>query len=372
MMIYRPQNFYCFHVDTKAHSHFENQVRRLTSCFSHNVFVVTTAVKVKWGTYSVLEAELFCQRDLSVRSNKWKYVINLTGEEFPLVTNFGLVSVLRAINGANLILGPEKLTKKQRFEEERYPEQLPFHLTPYKSGVHYALTRKAVEFILRNKTARALLGSLYGLKFAEEGFFSTLQFNSRSNFPGGFTLDAEPYHFTMNSITRFKIWSYKKKRKICLNDSGSEAGTVGTSATAAEQVNNISRLLQQKSIYDANYDSDYDDYNDICVATISIKTDTREVKPVNLVICVGNTSTKALVDSGSVCTIVNKSLADTVVSECHESYWVQSPEIHDLKTFSNDIIKIVGVINTLIKCNDWIATGVDVTDPSLDEISFQS
>ena len=49
------------------------------------------------------------------------------------------------------------------------------------------------------------------------------------------------------------------------------------------------------------------------------------------------------------------------MSECNESYWVQSPKIHDLKNFSNNIIKIVGVINTSIKCNDWIATGVDVT-----------
>ena len=121
---------------------------------------------------------------------------------------------------------------------------------------------------------------------------------------------------------------------------------MGTSATAAEQVNNINKLLQQQSIYYANYDSDYDDYNDNCVATISIKSDTRDVEPVNLDICVRNTKTKALVDSGSVCTIINKSLANTVVSECKESYWVQSPEIHDLKTFSNDIIKIVGVINT--------------------------
>ena len=32
-----------------------------------------------------------------------------------------------------------------------------------------------------------------------------------------------------------------------------------------------------------------------------------------------------------------------------------------MKTFSNDIIKIVGAINASIKCNDWIATGVDVT-----------
>ena len=124
---------------------------------------------------------------------------------------------------------------------------------------------------------------------------------------------------------------------------------MGTSATAAARVNNIDRLLQKQGIYDANYDSDYDDN---CVATISIKSDTREVEPVNLDICVGNTKTKALLDLGSVCSIINKSLAKTVVSECKESYWVQSPEMHDLKTFSNDIINIVGVSNTSIQCND--------------------
>ena len=136
---------------------------------------------------------------------------------------------------------------------------------------------------------------------------------------------------------------------------------MGTSTTAAEQVNNTDRLLKQQSIYDAKYDSDYDDYNDNSVATISVKSDTREVKPVNLDICVGNTTTKALVDSGSVCTIINRRIANAVVSACKESYGVQSPEIHDLKIFSNDIIKISHVINTSIKCNDWIATGIDVT-----------
>ena len=61
---------------------------------------------------------------------------------------------------------------------------------------------------------------------------------------------------------------------------------------------------------------------------------------------------KALVDSGSVFAIINRSLATTVVSECKESFWVQSPEMHDLKTFSNGLIKIIGVIQTSIKCND--------------------
>ena len=110
---------------------------------------------------------------------------------------------------------------------------------------------------------------------------------------------------------------YKPKPRVNnVDDSISVAATVGFSATVGEQVNHIGRLLQKQSIYDAYYDSDYDDYDDNCVATISINNDTRELEPVNLDICIGNTSTKALVDSGSVCTIINKSLATTVVSEC--------------------------------------------------------
>ena len=90
-----------------------------------------------------------------------------------------------------------------------------------------------------------------------------------------------------------------KPRVNNVDDFISEAATVGTSATVGEQVNNVDRLVQKHSIYDANYDSDYDAYDDNCIATISINNNTREVEPVNLNICIGNTSTKALVDSGS-------------------------------------------------------------------------
>ena len=49
------------------------------------------------------------------------------------------------------------------------------------------------------------------------------------------------------------------------------------------------------------------------------------------------------------------------MSDCRESFWIQSPEVHELKTFSNDLIKTIGVIKNSIKCNDWVATGVIVT-----------
>ena len=75
----------------------------------------------------------------------------------------------------------------------------------------------------------------------------------------------------------------------------------------------------------------------------------------------GNTSTKALVDSGSVGTIINKSFANAVVSDCQESFWVQSPEMHKLKTFYNDLIQTIGVMKISVKCNDWVASYVNVT-----------
>ena len=35
--------------------------------------------------------------------------------------------------------------------------------------------------------------------------------------------------------------------------------------------------------------------------------------------------------------------------------------MHELKTFSNDLIKTIGLIKTSIKCNDWVAAAVNVT-----------
>ena len=64
---------------------------------------------------------------------------------------------------------------------------------------------------------------------------------------------------------------------------------------------------------------------------------------------------------GSVCTIINKNVTTAVVSDCKEIFWVQSPERHELKTFSNDLIKTIGMIKTSIKCIDWVVTGVNVT-----------
>ena len=82
-----------------------------------------------------------------------------------------------------------------------------------------------------------------------------------------------------------------------------------------------SAIFQQHSIYVANYDSDYDEFDYICVAIISDSDNVRDVEPVKVNIRIGNTETKAFVDSWSVCTFIYRSLANAVVSDCQESFW---------------------------------------------------
>jgi len=105
--VYRPQNFYCVHVDKKSASSVHKAVAAIASCFS-NVFIAPSIIDVQWGTYTVLEPELICMKALLSRSRKWRYFINLTGQEFPLKTNWDIVKILQVLHGANNVEGTIK------------------------------------------------------------------------------------------------------------------------------------------------------------------------------------------------------------------------------------------------------------------------
>ena len=97
--IYRPHNVYCIHVDAKATASFKKSVEGITNCFE-NVFLSSRSVDVQWGQFTTLEPELVCMHDL-IRYKKWRYFINLTGQEFPLRTNYEMVKILNILNGSN-------------------------------------------------------------------------------------------------------------------------------------------------------------------------------------------------------------------------------------------------------------------------------
>ena len=104
--IYRPQNYYCVHVDAKSNQTIRRSVGAIANCFE-NVFLAQKTIGIRWGFFSVLEADLNCMEEL-LKYKQWKYFINLTGKEWPLKTNLELVKILKAINGANIAEGTIK------------------------------------------------------------------------------------------------------------------------------------------------------------------------------------------------------------------------------------------------------------------------
>ena len=101
--IYRPQNYYCVHVDKKAGNMTKMAVLSISGCFS-NVMYVNDQEDVYRGHLSLIHAHLKCARMLLLKP-KWKYFINLSGEEFPLKTNYEIIKVLKILNGSNDVEG---------------------------------------------------------------------------------------------------------------------------------------------------------------------------------------------------------------------------------------------------------------------------
>ena len=99
-LIYRPHNIYCIHVDAKSSAEMRDGLDAIAACLD-NVFIAKPAIRTDWGNISIVHAELLCMRQLLVIRKRWKYFINLVGRDFPLRTNYELVKILQAYDGAN-------------------------------------------------------------------------------------------------------------------------------------------------------------------------------------------------------------------------------------------------------------------------------
>ena len=111
-LIYRPQNFYCIHVDSKSTIEFRKAIESISNCFE-NVNIASKSENIVWGSFSILQAELNCMKDLHKKSQKWKYLIHMSGNEIPLKTNYELVKILDIYNGVNEV--EIKNTNHERF-----------------------------------------------------------------------------------------------------------------------------------------------------------------------------------------------------------------------------------------------------------------
>lgn len=113
-VIYRPQNFYCIHVDNDASVQVLQAVKAIVQCFD-NVILASKQEKVLYATFSRLQADLNCMQDL-IKYPAWKYLLNVANTELPLKTNSELVKILSIYRGYNDIEGRWKSRNVHRTE----------------------------------------------------------------------------------------------------------------------------------------------------------------------------------------------------------------------------------------------------------------
>ena len=123
------------------------------------------------------------------------------------------------------------------------------------------------------------------------------------------------------------------------------------SKPARPYVNSIEEKTSKKSvnaIQDTNYNllcsSDYDSSNDSKVA--SIASTIVKIEPKNTILQIGNTKVGLLIDSGSVCSNLNESLAIEVINSSTLARWLMTATSQELKTFANEPKPIIGVMQT--------------------------
>ncbi|KAJ8315953.1 hypothetical protein KUTeg_005967 [Tegillarca granosa] len=218
--IYRPQNFYCIHIDIKSSNSFHKIIRNISSCFD-NVFISSRSVSPVWGQFSILEPDLICMDDLW-KYKKWKYFINLTGQEYPLRTNYELVKILKVYDGANDAEGIIKRANKERWQNV---EPAPHGITPIKGSLHITANRAFVDYVLHNETAQVFLNWTKKTQIPDETFFSSLNHNPQLNIPGSYKGEPETDSVIKPFLTRFVNWEStpfgwkcygKRVRSVCI------------------------------------------------------------------------------------------------------------------------------------------------------------
>ncbi|XP_054473193.1 beta-1,3-galactosyl-O-glycosyl-glycoprotein beta-1,6-N-acetylglucosaminyltransferase 7 isoform X2 [Anoplopoma fimbria] len=172
--IYTPQNVYCIHVDNKASTEYKVAVMKLVSCFN-NTFISSRSETVTYAGFSRLQADLDCMKDLAASKIGWRKVVNLCGQDFPVMSNMELVRYMqskewRDRNMTPGIKQPVSMRHRTQFQHREITGSRvalmgsgikkgppPHNLQVYFGTAYYALTRDFVDFVLKSPIARDLL-----------------------------------------------------------------------------------------------------------------------------------------------------------------------------------------------------------------------
>ena len=78
-----------------------------------------------------------------------------------------------------------------------------------------------------------------------------------------------------------------------------------------------------------------------------------EIEPIYAKFKLGNVKANSMIDSRFVVSLITKTLANKILRTTPSAKWVTTKQNSDLKTFSNEPIRVLGQLATVVTYNDW-------------------
>lgn len=216
--IYAPQNYYCIHVDKKSSESFLSAVKAIAACFE-NVFIASELENVIYASWTRVQADLNCMKDLYKPNARWKYLINLCGMDFPIKTNREIVEVLKALKGENSLETEKMPANKESRWKKHYDiegngihktnidkQPPPYNIQVFSGSAYYVVSRAFVGHVLENDKARTFIEWSKDTYSPDEFLWATL--HRIPDVPGSVPASSKYDVSDMNAIARFVKWEY--------------------------------------------------------------------------------------------------------------------------------------------------------------------
>ncbi|XP_037621889.1 beta-1,3-galactosyl-O-glycosyl-glycoprotein beta-1,6-N-acetylglucosaminyltransferase 3-like [Sebastes umbrosus] len=215
--VYTPQNIYCVHVDQKSPKEFQKAVEAITSSFP-NVFIASRLERVIYTSWSRVQADLNCMKDLLNSPVQWRYLLNTCGTDFPIKTNGEIVQALTALNGRNSMETETTEDYKKgrwqyhydvtntsviRTDVKKSPP--PISSPMFQGNAYIVVTRAFVEHVMQDREVQQLLEWERDTYSPDEHLWATLQ--RMPSVPGSTPAHSKYDTSDLLAIARVVKWS---------------------------------------------------------------------------------------------------------------------------------------------------------------------
>lgn len=274
--IYAPQNIYCIHVDQKSSKQFQLAVKAIVSCFP-NVFIASKLESVVYASWSRVQADLNCMKDLINTHIQWRYLLNTCGTDFPIKTNGEMVKALKALRGRNSM--ETEVTNDYKKGRWQYHHNVtntvvktdvkksppPISSPMFSGNAYFVVTRDFVEHVLQDKEVQNLLEWEKDTYSPDEHLWATLQ--RMHSVPGSVPSNSKYDVSDMQALARVVKWSYLAGD---VRKGAPYEHCTGTyrRAVCVYGVGDMQWLLKQHHLFANKFDPEIDDVAIRCMETV--------------------------------------------------------------------------------------------------------